>query len=167
MRRESLWRFPRHQLQRKPLVSDPGMHHGTCVTHVPWSMSGSLTHGGRENGPGIPGACATSNFTYLVRGPWYVACQRCQRVSWHGSIYYDPKYSKPMTTVEHKTGFEFTKERLITRPWGRVMGVFCELLASIFNPITNLYWIFLYWLGIYYAYTICVDRCADCIVVND
>ena len=28
--------FPRHQLQRKPLVSDPDMHHGTCVTHVPW-----------------------------------------------------------------------------------------------------------------------------------
>ena len=26
--------FPRHRLQRKPLVSDPGMHHGTCVTHV-------------------------------------------------------------------------------------------------------------------------------------
>ena len=36
-------RFPRHRLQRKPLVSDPGMHHGTCVTHVPRCMSGSLT----------------------------------------------------------------------------------------------------------------------------
>ena len=35
--------FPRHQLQRKPLVSDPGMYHGTCVTHVPWCMSASLT----------------------------------------------------------------------------------------------------------------------------
>ena len=41
--------FPHHRLQRKPLVSDPGMHHGTCVTHVPWCMSGSLTRGGREN----------------------------------------------------------------------------------------------------------------------
>ena len=61
--------FPRHRLQRKPLVSDPGMHHGTCATHVPWSMSGSLTRGGGENVPGIPGACATRNFTYLVRGP--------------------------------------------------------------------------------------------------
>ena len=62
-------RFPRHQLQRKPLVSDPGMQHGTCVTHVPWCMSGSLIHGGGENVPGIPGACATCNSTYLVRGP--------------------------------------------------------------------------------------------------
>ena len=35
MRREYRERFPRHRLQMKPLVSDPGMHHGTCVTHVP------------------------------------------------------------------------------------------------------------------------------------
>ena len=28
-----------------PQVSDPGMHHGTCVTHVPWCMPGSLTNG--------------------------------------------------------------------------------------------------------------------------
>ena len=34
MRRECRERFPRHRLRRKPLVSDPGMHHGTCVTHL-------------------------------------------------------------------------------------------------------------------------------------
>ena len=62
-------RFPRHRLQRIPLVSDPGMHHGTCITHVPWCMSGSLTCGGGDNVPGIPGTCTTRNFTYLVRGP--------------------------------------------------------------------------------------------------
>ena len=54
---------PRRRLLRKPLVSDPGMHHGTCFTHVPWCMSGSLTRGGGENVPGISGACATRNFT--------------------------------------------------------------------------------------------------------
>ena len=64
--------FPRHWFQRKLLVSDPGMHHGTCVTHVPWCMSGSLTRGGGENVPGIPGACATRNFAYLARGLWGV-----------------------------------------------------------------------------------------------
>ena len=53
----------------KPLVSDLGMHHGTCVTHVPWCMSGSLTRGGRGNVPGTPGACPTLNYTYLARGP--------------------------------------------------------------------------------------------------
>ena len=50
--------FPRRRFQRKPVVSDPGMHHGTCVTHVPWCMSGSLTCGDGENVPGITGACA-------------------------------------------------------------------------------------------------------------
>ena len=35
----------------------------TCATHVPCCTSGSLI-------PAIPGACATCNFTYLVRGPW-------------------------------------------------------------------------------------------------
>ena len=71
MRRECRERFPCHWLQRKPLVRDPGMHHGTCVTHVPWCMSGSLTRGGGENVLDIPVACATRNFAYLVRGPWY------------------------------------------------------------------------------------------------
>ena len=28
-----------------PRVSDTGMHHGMCVTHVPWCMPGSLTSG--------------------------------------------------------------------------------------------------------------------------
>ena len=58
MCREWRERSPRRRFQRKPLVSDPGMHHGTCVTHVPWCMSGSLTCGDGENVPGIPGACA-------------------------------------------------------------------------------------------------------------
>ena len=69
MRRECRERFPRRRLQRKPLVSDPDMHHGTFVTHVPWCMLGSLTRDDGENVPGIPGACATRNFTFLARGP--------------------------------------------------------------------------------------------------
>ena len=51
---------PRRRFQRKPIVCDPGMHHGTCVTHVPWCMSGSITRDGGENVPGIPGACASA-----------------------------------------------------------------------------------------------------------
>ena len=52
------------------LISDPDIHHGTCVTHVPWCMPGLQTSGGGENVPYIPGACGTRNFAYLVRGPW-------------------------------------------------------------------------------------------------
>ena len=29
----------------RPWVSDPNMHHDTCVTHVSWCMPGSLTNG--------------------------------------------------------------------------------------------------------------------------
>ena len=52
---------------KKSLVSDPGMHHGTCVTHVPRCMSGSLNCGGGKNVPDILGTCAIYNFTYLAR----------------------------------------------------------------------------------------------------
>ena len=63
--------FPHRQLLKKTLVSDPCMHHGTCVRHVvPWCMSGSLNSSGGGNVPGIPGTCTTYNFTYLARGPW-------------------------------------------------------------------------------------------------
>ena len=82
MRRECWERFPRHRFQKKPLVSDPDMHHGTYVTHVPWYMSGSLTRGGGRNVPGIPGACATRKFTYLTRGP----LPQCQWSDPKGSV---------------------------------------------------------------------------------
>ena len=32
-------------LSPPPQVSDPDMHHGACVMHVPWCMPGSLTSG--------------------------------------------------------------------------------------------------------------------------
>ena len=64
VRRVCRERFPHHRPQ-----SDRSMHHGKCVMHMPWCMSGSLTRGGEENVPGIPGACTTDNSAYLVRGP--------------------------------------------------------------------------------------------------
>ena len=59
-----------------PQVSDPDIHHGTYVTHVSWCKPGSLTSSffwSRRRGkkiPGIPCACATRSFMYLVRGPY-------------------------------------------------------------------------------------------------
>ena len=68
MRRGCRERFPCHQLQRKPLFSDPGMHH----VWRSWCMSGPLTCSGGKNVPGIPGECATPNFTYRLRGPFKI-----------------------------------------------------------------------------------------------
>ena len=69
--------FPRRRFQRKLLVSDPGMHHGTCVTHVPWCMSGSLTCGDGENVPGIPGA-----FAPAISRIWQEAHRLTLTVAW-------------------------------------------------------------------------------------
>ena len=62
---------PLRRFRRKPLFSDPGMHHGTCVTHVPWCMSGSLTCGDGENVPGIPGACAPAILRIWQEAHWW------------------------------------------------------------------------------------------------
>ena len=60
-------------LSPPPRVSDPDMHPGTCVTHVPGCMSGSLTRGfhwclwrGKRS---RHSRCTTRNSTYLVRCP--------------------------------------------------------------------------------------------------
>ena len=58
------------------LVSDPGMHHGMCMRHVMWCMSGSLTRVGRESVPGISSACTTRNFHVSGKVPitWRHSC---------------------------------------------------------------------------------------------
>ena len=78
--RECWKRFSRQRLQRKWLASEPGMHHGSCVTHVPWCKSGSLTRGRGENVSGISDACATHNFAYLVRGPYIKTLTKCSLI---------------------------------------------------------------------------------------
>ena len=73
MHRECRERFPRQRLQRKPLVSDPGMHHGTCVTNVPWCMSGSLT----PPPPPPPETEKSSRHSRRIRNPqFYVSGKR-------------------------------------------------------------------------------------------
>ena len=68
MKEDLLWHGPPTSKETAQLAIP------ACITarasHVLWCISGSLTHGGGENVPGIPGACANCNSTYLVRGPW-------------------------------------------------------------------------------------------------
>ena len=66
MRREFRERFP-----PPSRVSDPGLHHGTCVAHVPWCISGSLTNGllwSLVVGKTFPAFPAHAQPVYLVRG---------------------------------------------------------------------------------------------------
>ena len=69
MRRECRERLPRHRFERNSLVSDSGMHHGTCVAHVPVMHVRIDNPWMRGKRSVIPGAWASRNFTYLARGP--------------------------------------------------------------------------------------------------
>ena len=74
MRRECRERFPRQR----------GLAIPTCITARAWRMCRDACRdrklavcfevGGEENVPGIPRACATRNFAYLVRGPNEACC---------------------------------------------------------------------------------------------
>ena len=63
MRRECWERFPCHR----------GLAIPTCITAAcrDRKLTDSFEVGSEENRPGIPGACANRNFTYLVIGPWW------------------------------------------------------------------------------------------------
>ena len=94
---------PRRRFQRKPLVSDSGMHHGTCVTHVSWCMSGSLTCGDGENVPGIPGACAPAILRIWQEAhglthkhPRWLRLMSCRIQAW---------YQKASTGPRHHDGY--------------------------------------------------------------
>ena len=52
---------------KETTISDPSMHHGTCVMHVPWYMSGLLISGGGET---FPVHAQPAIFSYLERGPF-------------------------------------------------------------------------------------------------
>ena len=94
---------------KEPQLSDPGMHHGTCVTHVPWCMLGSLTRGGGENVPGISGACATCNFAYLAKGPCPPVCARYVSPCYTGSRYCAviPRLSFPPTESKARIWYAY------------------------------------------------------------
>ena len=68
-----------------PRISDPDMHQGTCVTHVPWCISGSLTSGflwNRWRGKRSRHSRRMRNLQFYVSGkrpiPGTVAILSCQ-----------------------------------------------------------------------------------------
>ena len=58
----------------KETASERFRHESRHVRHARAVMHVAIAnHGGGENVPGILGACATLNFEYLVRGPFYLS----------------------------------------------------------------------------------------------
>ena len=95
------------------------MHHGTCVTHVPWCMSGSLTCGDGENVPGIPPRMRTCNFAYLARGPCHdvikviILTVSCDGISMHYSDVIMSAIASQTTshTIVHSTVYSGADQR--------------------------------------------------------
>ena len=78
-------------------VSDPDMHHGTCVSHVPWCMPGSLTSGFLENG----WLGKRSRHSRRMRNPhFYVSVKRPIERTWvvekYQYIHFNFHYRRPV-----------------------------------------------------------------------
>ena len=90
-----------------PRVSDPDMHHGTCVTHVPWCMPGSLTsvfflsRWWGKTFPAFPAHAQPANLLSgkrpMMKGSTYkrniVVCQPLQFLQQSGSPCHPTNYS--------------------------------------------------------------------------
>ena len=160
MRRECRERFPRSRLQRKPLASDPCMHHGTCVTHVLWCMPGSLTRGGGENVLGIPGACANPNFTYLIRGP---SQQKAQPNRGHISgTYFTKRFSRSVYAVMENGGDE--NYIVITYIFQSVIQNNCTMSFSYDD--TKQYFVSAKDTGIEKHQSILINNCSFCDIIS-
>ena len=87
-------------------TSDPEMHHGTCVTHVPWCMPESLTSiflWSQRRGKTFPAFPAHAQPTILriwqeahsgYRGKQSIGvrCGQCHYICWHGNNHTKRKF---------------------------------------------------------------------------
>ena len=92
-----------------PRVSDPDMHHVTCVTHVPWCMPGSLTSGflwSRWRGKYSRHSWRMRNPQFCVSGkrpmPWHHSCRITRRKLSQQSLYYNFKDIKNKFRYFHR-----------------------------------------------------------------
>ena len=104
MSRECRERVFHHRLQSR-LVSDPSMHHGTCVTHVPWCMSGSPPAVAGKTFPAFP-AHAQPAVIRIWKEAHYVTL-----LSWWGESTGD--WWNPLTNVRDLS-FSFCNVLLFT-----------------------------------------------------
>ena len=99
--------FPRRRFQRKPQVSDPSMHHGTCV-HARAVMHGGIAYprwrGKRSR---HSRRTRTRNFTYLARGPL-----RRHDFTMATSVRYERKHPKGWHCFN--AGINSANQRLLT-----------------------------------------------------
>ena len=95
-----------------PQVRDPDMHHGTCVTHVPWCMSGSLTCGFLWNRRRSRHSRRMRNLQFYVSGKRPIDCDGMQMANLQcHMIPISVLWCRNAWTIQLKYIFETKQER--------------------------------------------------------
>ena len=113
-------------MSKEPLVSDPDIYHGTCVTQVPWCMSGSLTRGGGENGKTFPA------FPAHVQSAILCICQEAHGWSINGAA-----HSVAPTCPYITTMFTYVNLHKVSSCQGCSYLCRCVFRSSIRQPHPN------------------------------
>ena len=125
-----------------PRVSNPAMHHGTCVTHVSWCMPGSLTSGflwSRWRGK-------RSRHSWRMRNPqFYVSGKGPMRYA-HGFVLVDYVYILYSCDLFTHTCMSGLRWRL---SGGRASESSCILRE---NHHASVVWNWYHWVAIAYLY---------------
>ena len=84
MLRECQEPFLHHRLKRKPPVSDPGMHDGTCVTHVPGTCRDLWPAVAGKTFPAFPAHAQTTILRIWQEAHCNIILKNCQsrRQTW-------------------------------------------------------------------------------------
>ena len=111
---------------------DAGMHHGTCVTHVPWGMSGWLTRGGGEDVPDIPVHAQPVILRIWQEAHWQVSSIICFIKIDNESATLGRSRSLILIILHHRMRYiEFIRENEMSKklvhfsgePWSRVRQI--------------------------------------------
>ena len=143
MRRECRERFPHQRRQRKLLVNDPCMHHGTCVTHVPWYLLGSPNRYMCTENVG------SSRFTLQHPSHWLILriCTIPPKYKYDNSFAYDKSegclYRSPRFFDHSLLSIALIKQMLITSNhghftviWHKAYHLPCSLLKQISSTMS-------------------------------
>ena len=118
----------------------------TCITARGWrtcrdtcrdrKLAVSFEVGGGENVPSIPGACTTSNFMYLVRGPCHDLIMRTAVKAWFPNVAIDCGWRFHVELVR------LVQTTTNSSPWS--VGTVVEFVRTAQTVTTTLLLTFLY-----------------------
>ena len=131
-----------------PRVSNTDMHHGTCVTHVPWCLPGSLTSGFLWS----RGRGKRSRHSWRMRNPqFYVYGKRPM-----GSMFSTVIWLIIIVNCDHREKYQEVKKF----PGKQI---FCNTLVTLLSYVCT---VAMNWSCLYFQHTVCPFCGFFCVVVR-